>query len=34
MYDKKIKEILNTNDILSNVNFKRLITQKLKYLGE
>ena len=34
MYDKKIKQILNTNDIPSSVNCKRFITQKLKYLGE
>ena len=34
MYDTKIKQILNTNDIPSSVNCKRFITQKLKYLGE
>ena len=34
MYDTKIKQILNTNDIPSSINFKRFITQKLKYLGE
>ena len=34
MYDTKIKQILNTNDIPSNINCKRFITQKLKYLGE
>ena len=30
MYDTKIKQILNTNEIPSNVKCKRFITQKLK----
>ena len=30
MYDKKIKKILNTNDIPSSINCKRFITQKFK----
>ena len=34
MYDTKIKQLINTNDILSSINCKRFITQKLKYLGE
>ena len=34
MYDTKIKQLINTNDILSSINYKRFITQKLKYLGE
>ena len=34
MYDTKIKQLINTNDIPSSINFKRFITQKLKYLGE
>ena len=34
MYDTKIKQILNTNHILSSINCKRFINQKLKYLEE
>ena len=34
MYDTKIKQLINTNVILSSINYKRFITQKLKYLGE
>ena len=34
MYDKVIKDILNINDILSSVYYKRYIIQKLKYFGE
>ena len=33
MFDKVISEILNINDLLSNVYCKRFITQQLKYLG-